>query len=287
MSVTFEQRLANSYDRLSTQLRKAGDYVASNPVNAATRSLRAVARDSGLSPATFSRMATAVGYDGFESLREDMRLKIDRRVNNFADRAEQMLETHGRGAVPFFDAHVSACQKNLERLMSDIDRDRMEQIADRLHASRKVVLLGGLGSTGIVEYLSYMTHFFTNEWHLAGRMGSSLGASLSDLGKQDALIIVTKPPFSTRSTQAAKMARDHGVYTLVITDTHTFPALGTASDSLIVPSDSPHFYSSYAATLVLVEVLAGMLLSRAGPSAQRRIAEVEQSNRHLHEVWDG
>ena len=204
--MTFEQRLANSYDRLSTQLRRAGDYVAANPVNAATRSLRAVARDSGVSPATFSRLAMALGYGGFESLREDMRLKIDRRVNNFADRAEQLIETHGRGAVPFFDAHVSACRNNLERLMSDIDRDRMETIADRLHSSEKVLLLGGLGSTGIVEYLSYMTHFFTNEWHLAGRMGASLGASLSDLGADDALIIVTKPPFSTRSTQAAKMA---------------------------------------------------------------------------------
>lgn len=288
MNVSFEQRLADRYDSLSAKLKSAGDYVAAHPFSAATRSLRSVAKDSGLSPAAFTRMATALGYAGFEPLREEMRAKIDRRVNLFATRADQLIERHGPGgSLPFFDAHVRACTRNLERMLADMDREHLERIADRLHRARKVVLLGGLGSTGIVEYFAYMTHLFANKWELAGRMGASIGASLSELGRKDALIIVTKPPFSTRSTQAARLASERDVYTLVITDTHTFPAHGAASDSLIVPSDTPHFFSSYAATLVVAEVLAGMLLSRAGPDARKRIARVEESNRHLHEVSDG
>ena len=54
-----------------------------------------------------------------------------------------------------------------------------------------------------------------------------------------------------------------------------------------MPSDSPQFFSSYAATLVLVETIIGMLVARAGPEAMDRIAEVEARNHRLEEYWRG
>ena len=74
---------------------------------------------------------------------------------------------------------------------------------------------------------------------------------------------------------------------MVITDSHACPALRHASAGFVVPSDSPHFYSSYVATLVLAEAMVGMLVSRAGPAARARIARVEESSRRLGETWDG
>ena len=287
MSESFEQRLAQRFNGLSEKLRLAGEYVASNPVDTATRSLRAVAHDSGLAPATFSRMARAVGYRSFEDLREEMRTKIDRRVNSFADRAERLQTAHAAGETAFFDAHIGACQANLSNLLHDIDRDLLEHCIDKLHDARQVQLLGALGSTGVVEYLAYMANFCTTNWSMASRMGSSLGAGLTGLDERDALIIVTKPPFSTRSIAAAELAARQGAFVMVITDTHSCPALRHASAGFVVPTDSPHFYSSYVATLAFVETMIGMLVSRAGPAARERIAKVEESNRRLGEVWDG
>ena len=284
---SFEQRLAQKYDGLSKRLREAGDYVAQNPVDTATRSLRSVANDAGLAPATFSRLARTLDYGSFEQLREVMRRKIDRRVNSFADRADRLRQDHETGELNFFDTHQKACLNNVEALASGIDMHQLETTVDRLHRSRKVLVLGALGSTGIAEYMSYMANFLTDNWNMAGRMGASLGSGLTGLDKRDSLIIVTKPPFARKVLLAAEVAKQNGAFVVVLTDNHACPALRYADSGFLIKTESPHFYSSYVATVFLVETIIGMLASRVGPEATRRIAEVESRNRRLEEVRDG
>ena len=287
MDGTFEQRLAQKYEGLSPRLREAGDYVAENPVNTATRSLRSVASEAGLAPATFSRLARVLEYDSFEQVRELMRLKIDRRVNSFADRADRLLNDHESGSLDFFQSHQNACLANLEALSEEVDLGQLNATVDRLHRSRKVLVLGALGSTGIAEYMSYMANFLTDKWHMAGRMGASLGSGLTGLEKQDSLVIVTKPPFARKVLLAAEVAKQNGAYVVVLTDSRACPALRHADSGFLVKTESPHFYSSYVATVFLVETIIGMLASRVGPGAMARIAEVEDRNRRLEEVRDG
>ncbi len=283
---SFETRLTQRYSDLSGTLRSAADYLANNPVDTATRPLRAVARDSGISPAAFSRLARALDYNGFEELREEMRKKINRRVNNFAERAERLHQTHSADETDFVTAHLAACQLNLQTFVDDLDRATLNAAVERIAQARKVLLLGALGSTGVVEYLSYMANFCADNWAMASRMGASLGAGIVGLDESDVLIIVTKPPFSGQALRAAKLAQEQGVYVVLITDTHTCPALKHAAAQFIVPTQSPHFYSSYVVTMFLVETLIGVLVSRSVPAARARIAEVEGANRVLAEVWD-
>ncbi|QDC11554.1 MurR/RpiR family transcriptional regulator [Oceanicola sp. D3] len=279
-------RLSEKYGELSGTLRQAADYLSANPVNAATRTLRTVSRDSGVSPASFSRLARALDYGGFEELREEMRRKINRRVNDFAGRAEQLQQAHSENRASFLDAHLAACQANLKEFAESVDRAALDAAVDKIAAARKVLLLGALGSTGVVEYLSYMANFCADNWVMAGRMGASLGGGLTGLDARDVLIVVTKPPFSDRAIRAAELAHSKGVHVVLITDTHKCPALKHADAGFIVATNSPHFYSSYVVTMFLVETLIGILVSRSGPAARARIAEVEGANRVLAEVWD-
>ncbi len=232
-------------------------------------------------------MARALDYASFEELREVMRRKINNRVNSFATRAQRMQEISASGEVTFFEAHIAACQSNLQSLAHEIDQALLERTVARLHTCRSVLLMGALGSTGVVEYLAYMASFACSKWSIAGRMGSSFASGLTGLAEEDAVIIVTKPPFSTRVIRAAEQAHAQGAFIVVITDTHACPALRHASAGFVVPTESPHFYSSYVATMVLVETMVGMLVNRAGPEARARIAQIEESNRRLQEVWDG
>ena len=286
MSAKFEARLQERYGDLSGSLQSAADFITENPIDMATRPLRHVSGESGISPAAFSRLARALDYQDFAELREEMRLKISDRVNRFADRAEQLHHDHSRQDAQFIDAHLAACQSNLQTFVRDIDRGTLDVAIDRISLARKVLLLGALGSTGVVEYLSYLANFCAENWTMASRMGASLGGGLAGLDERDVLIIVTKPPFSARALRAAEMAQSQGVYVVLITDTHSCPALKHAAVRFIVPTNSPHFYSSYVVTVFLVETLIGVLVSRSTPDARSRIAEVENANRVLAEVWD-
>lgn len=282
---SFEQRLAAQYGSLSTRLREAGDYIADNPMSIATRSLRTLASEAKLAPATFTRLAHALGYDNFEELREVMRGQIGRRMLPFADRADRLqndaLDTH----ESFLSRYAGACQENIAALAGSIEPGQLEAVADRLAKARRVVLLGALGSTGIAEYMAYIANFFGDNWEIGARAGSSLGATLAGLDERDAVLVITKPPFARSSIRGAIHAHEQGAYVALITDSRSCPALHAADASFIVPTDSPHFYTSYVATLFLLEAILALVAKRAGPRATERIAEVERRNRLLEEVF--
>ncbi|MDK3020129.1 MurR/RpiR family transcriptional regulator [Pseudodonghicola flavimaris] len=284
MQPSFERRLAESYGRLSARLQQAGDYLAANPVDTASRSLRTVAEESGISPATFSRLARALGYDGFEDLREAMRTQIGRSVSSFAARADDLRQTQGEQPHVFLDNARSSAIANLNQLAAGIDTDQLDRTAARLATARNVLLLGALGSTGIAEYAGYMGNFLGPNWKQIGRMGASIGSAICDLDAQDALIVITKAPYATVSIRAAEEARRQGVYVVVIASSHTCPALRGADSGFIVPSDGPNFFSSYVATVFLLETLVAMVARGCGPETSERIAEIERQSRVLGEV---
>lgn len=283
-STTIKDRIAEGYDDLSDRLRAAADFVADNPVDVATRSLRSISTASGLAPATFSRLARALGFDDYEAMRELSRSAVGRRYMSFSQRA-QKLQSEAVAGEPLLQRQVAACMANIDSMSQTIDPERLERAVEALHNARRVVLFGACGSTGLIDYMAYMGRYFSPDWQVAGRGGAALGATMSDLSARDTVLIITKPPFARRAILSAEMAAAQGAAVIVLSDTHTCPALKYATAGFILPSDSPQFFSSYAATLVLVETIIGMLVARAGPDAMNRIAEVEARNHRLEEYW--
>lgn len=284
---TFEQQLSGQYTLLSAKLKQAADFVVANPVDVATRSLRAVSKEAKLSPATFSRMSAALGYESYEDLRNVLRRAVEQRANSFSHRVEALQQRHHEGDQGFQAQHIMDSAANVQNLTNVIDASTMETFVERLHRANRVLVLGALGSTGVAEYLTYMASFIADNWTMASRQGASLGSGLVGMSDADVLIVITKPPFASNSIEAAREASEDGAFVVVITDTHTCPALVYASASFIISTQSNHFFSSYASTLVLSEIMIGMLAARSGSSARARISEVELRNRRLSEVWAG
>lgn len=282
LSSEFDRRLQQNYAALSDQLKRAGDFVAANPIDTATRSLRAVAGTAGLPPATFSRLAKALEYPSFDALRDSLRDKIGERFQSFAERAEDITQDSG-----FAERHLVACRANLTALEAHLDPETLAEAVEVLTSADRVFLFGALGATGIVEYFRYLAQFCVGTWEMVGRQGSSLGGGLADMGPRDVFLVVTKPPYSSRALRAVALAAERGARVIVMTDDRACPALRHATCAFILPTESPHFYSSYVATLTLIEILIGMVVGRTGDPARARIAQIEQSNRRLEEVWDG
>lgn len=282
LSARIEDRIADAYADLSAKLKDAADYVVANQVDVAARSLRSISAASGVSPATLSRLARTLGFESYEEMRELCRDAVGGRAMSFSERAER-LKLDGEEDATILQRQSGACIGNITDMVETMDRQRLDEVVDALAQARNVVLFGALSSTGIAEYMAYLANYFCTNWTLAGRMGASLGAALSTLEESDVFIIVTKTPYASRAVHAAEMARLAGARTLVLTDSHTCPALQHATYSFIIPSDSPQFFSSYAATLVLMETIIAMLVARSGKDASQRIRDVEARNRRLGE----
>lgn len=283
-SQTVEDRVAAHYAALTGQMRKAADYVLTHPVDLASRSLRSLAAASDVSPATYSRLARALEFDSFSAMQDLARSAMEAHMPSFADRADALRQPEPSGRT-ILDRQSAACIANIYAFAQKTDESRLRAAAVALRQANRVVLFGALGSTGIVEYLAYLAHYFAPNWSIAGRMGASVGASLSELSQQDALLIVTKTPYAARAVKAAKLALSIGAEVIIITDHHQCPALAHATHTFIVPSESPQFFSSYVATLVLIETLIAMILASSEADTTASIRKVEDTNRALGEFW--
>lgn len=282
----FERRLSRHYGALSQRQQQAGDYIVANPLDTASRSLRAVAEDSGIAPATFSRLARALDYRDFEELRETMRAQIGTRVSGFAARADTLREAKGQAVGGFIAQACARATDNITALATNLDQDQLDTTAARLAGARNVLLVGGLGSTGIAEYACYMGDFLRPNWRQAGRMGSSIGAAVAELSDEDAVIVITKPPYATSSIRAAAAARAAGAYLVVISASHTCPALAQAHAGFIVPSEGQNFFTSYVASVFLLETLIALVAQHSGPDVAARITEIEEHSRTLGEITE-
>ncbi|MES0808125.1 MurR/RpiR family transcriptional regulator [Roseibium sp. SCPC15] len=273
--------ISANYAELSETLRVAADYIAENKIEIATRSLRSVASASGVSPASYTRLARAIGYADYEALREQARLELSQRgQDSFQDKARRLQSDADQPLLP---RQVSACISNINALVADIDPATLDAVVERLANSRKIVLIGALASAGFTDYFAYLAKWFDDRWVVAGRNGATLGSTLAGLNAEDTVLIISKHPYAHRSVRAAKVAAGSGAKVIVLTDSHAFPGLQYADFLFIQRTESPHFFSSYAATLVLIETITGMLVARAGSEAEARIQEVDKHNRLLDE----
>ncbi|MCP4209117.1 MAG: MurR/RpiR family transcriptional regulator [Shimia sp.] len=279
-----QERVSEQYADLSVKLRAAADYVLENEMDVAARSLRTISSASGVSPATLSRLARALGFESYEELRELCRTSIDGRAQSFSERAQKLRDgLDAESSV--FEQQASACISNITNLVDTLDNERIQNAVNAMAEAKSVVLFGAFGSTGIVEYMAYLANYFSTTWTLAGRMGASLGASLAAMGPDDVLLVVTKSPYAARAVRAVEAARQIGAKTIVISDSHACPAIKFATFPFIVPSDSPQFFSSYAATLTLMESMVAMLVAQSGEGPSERIREVERHNQRLGDFW--
>ncbi|WP_029065249.1 MurR/RpiR family transcriptional regulator [Labrenzia sp. DG1229] len=273
--------ISTSYAELSDTLRIAADYIAENQVEIATRSLRSVATASGVSPASYTRLARALGFSDYEALREQARFELSKREqDSFQDKARRLRTDADQPLLP---RQVAACIANINALVEDIDQELLDTVVDRLDSSRKIVLIGALASAGFTDYFAYLAKWFDDRWLVAGRNGTTLGSTLAGIGSEDTVLIISKHPYAHRSVRAAAVAAGNGATVVVLTDSHAFPGLQYADFHFIQRTESPHFFSSYAATLVLIETITGMLVARAGSGADARIQEVDKHNRLLDE----
>lgn len=282
--LSLEERIADRYTDLSGQLRTAADYTMSHPIDVASRSLRNLSQTANVSPATFSRLARALGLQSFDEMKGLLLSSLEQQAPSFSQKARKLRADNPAGTA-VLEHQSRACIENINALSRKTDPVKLKAAANALQTARKVLLFGALGSTGIVEYLAYIARFFAPNWTLAGRMGASIGATTSDLGPSDAVLIVTKTPYASRAVALAKLAQEAGAEVVVLTDLHQCPALPYASHSFIIPSESPQFFSSYAATLVLLEALIATIVASTELDVAASIRRVEEQNQKLGEYW--
>jgi len=264
--------LCSALPSLPMRLQEVGRFVAANDYDATTRSMRELASVAGADPASFTRLAKALGYSGWDELRAALtEARRPAQSSPFSGRARR------RRQGP--NADVSLVADKLEAEAAGLSRilpDSVAAAARALHSARRIWISGFRSCRSVAELLNYELRLFRpDDVQLVGGSGPEdldFGAFRSG----DAVVVIGFAPYSTASVLAARAAHRTSAKLVAIADAVTAP-MAEGADHLLLyeAASSPGFFPSLTGAIAIAQSLAAVTFALGGARAKKRLEASE------------
>src|SRR6195256_2651774 len=264
--------LCSALPSLPMRLREVGRFVAANDYDATTRSMRDLAAAAGADPASFTRLAKALGYSGWDQLRAALtEARRPAQSSPFSGR------TKGRRHGPNSDVLVVADKLEAEAAgLARISTDSVARAAKSLQAAQRIWIAGFRSCRSVAELLNYQLRLFRPD---AVQLVGGSGPEDLDLGAfrvGEAIVVIGFAPYSTASVLSARAAHRSGATLIAIADRMSAPMAEGAEHRLLFESaSSPGFFPSLTGAIAIAQSLAAVTFALGGAAAKRRLGETE------------
>lgn len=255
--------LNSSLEDLSPQMRQAAVYLLENPAEIAVTSMRGMAEAAGVKPNTLVRMAKALGFDGYEELREPFRQQAAETKLSFPDRARflRSIDEGGRYGTLLMNM-AEAALANVESLFAEIAADDLKKAAELIGGARKTYVLGVGTARSLADNFAYVAGMAVDNISAIPSLGLAID-DVARMGPDDVLMAMTFSPFRTETVEAVRRADAAGATIISVTDSWAAPIVAPAAMSFVVPDDSPLPFSSNIAAVALLESLLAFVMADA------------------------
>ncbi|MGO4307358.1 MurR/RpiR family transcriptional regulator [Cupriavidus sp. RAF12] len=274
---TLLAQLRADFPSLSTQFQSGARYLLDHPQDIAIHSMRKVAANAGVQPATLVRLSQSLGFDGWQGLRElFVEALRDGGSQPYARRARKVVKESGSSRM--LAEMMEVQHHNLDALLAS-NADTLPRAADLLAAAPTVHVAGFRSCFPIAFTFHYIYRLFRSSVHLIRGDAGTLEMELRALTAKDAVLVAGFAPYSQESLRVATAAREAGCKVIALTDSTVAPIALKADCTLLFAIDSPSFFPSITAGIAMVEALVEQLLAKKGKGAIRAL---EQTEGQLH-----
>jgi DNA-binding MurR/RpiR family transcriptional regulator len=262
---------------LPARLREVGQFVVANEFDATTRSMRELASVAGRDPASFTRLAQALGYSGWDALRSA--LTEARRPTSampFSERVKSPANGYlRRGSRDTEKLVAQLCDAGASGL-TRIDAATVGSAAEALHRSRRIWVAGFRSCRSAAELLDYQLRLFRAD---EVRLVAGSGPEDLDFGafrSRDSVVVFGFAPYSRVSVLTARAAHQAGSTLVAVADTASAPmAAGARHILLFEAASSPGFFPSLIGAVAIAQALAAASFALGGARARRNLQEAE------------
>jgi len=277
--------LVDSYSSLTPELQKAARFMVENPEEIGLNSMRSVARQADVKPATITRLTKRLGFSDYESLREPFRQRLRTQSPEFSAKL-QTVQQRGKAGKRSLLSELRAQEiANIEHSLSEENYSVMEAAAKTLHDSEYVYILGLRGAHAPAFLFHYAYQLFQNNSRLLESSAGIFADQLRGVGPKDSLLVVSFPPYTQLTIDAVEYAVEAGAKIVAITDSVMSPAASAAAQTIVTKNQSPSFYHSFTGALAVTQALITMLVTRAGGDAVKIIEEAEKQLSRVSAYW--
>lgn len=272
-----DARLRECYSELSPQEQRVASFIMDHFDDLVSYNSAELARLSGVSKATVSRLFKRLGYDRFKEMRDELRTL----------RQSGMPLTENRDAVQgntLLARHYKQEMANLTQWVNALDAGQFAEVVQALSAARRVFILGLRNSAPVALHLRQQLMQSRGQVHLMPQPGQTLAEELVDISPADLVVVVAFRRRPRVIRPVLETLRNQGVPTLVISEPQAAGIIALARWHLAVPLDSVSAFDSYSGAMSLVNLLANALLHDALTEGRQRIHQIASLYTELDEL---
>jgi DNA-binding MurR/RpiR family transcriptional regulator len=275
------QLLDSRFPMLSPELQRAARWVRDHPAELGLQSMRQSAQAAGVSPATMTRLAQALGMEGFEAMRSPAKSAFMRSVSR-----PDPSDGTGIDGSSSHSPLTLAQSANLASVAARNPPAALRAAAASVIDAHSVLFLGLRASFGIAYHLHYTCDWLRSGTHLATDPGGAWADRLAALTPNDLLVAVSQAPYTVLTVEAVHQARQAGVPVLAITDSPLSPLALEASQVLLFDAASPAFFHSMVGAQALAESLMSAVSEQGGEAVLQRLAARQEQLQSSRVYWD-
>ena len=246
-------------DRLSKRLSQVAQFFLNHPEEVAVSTLVRLADLAAVPPATITRFAKELGFQGFSDLQLVFRERLLGPRLPYAERVAGAGDSDLDQPGTVFGSFIQAAVQSLLRIEEALDRDQLAACVELLATTDVVHVAAARGAFGLGAYMVYGLGSIGRRAQLIDNIGAMRGMQVAAMGPGDTLLAMTFDDYTPETVEVVRLAAARGHPVLVITDNALSPVVSLATHVLYVnEARLGHFRSQIPALVVAQAMIVGL-----------------------------
>jgi DNA-binding MurR/RpiR family transcriptional regulator len=272
-----DERLRSHYPQLSPQEQRVGDFVFDHFDDLISYNSAELARLSGVSKATVSRLFKRLGYEKYKDMRDELRTL----------RQSGMPLTDNRDAVQgntLLARHYKQEMANLTQWVNEVDTAQFGEVVQHLANSKRVFVVGLRNAYPVALHFRQQLLQARGGIQVLPQPGQTLSEELVEVTQEDMVVVLAFRRRPRIIKPLLQQLQHDGIPTLVICEPQAQAIIALARWQLCAPLDSVSAFDSYASANSLINLLANALLHELLTEGRQRIHQIADLYSHLDEL---
>lgn len=276
------QLLQSEYASMPPQFQIGARYLIDKPSDVPIASMRTIATQAGVQPATLVRLAQSLGYAGWSELKEIFVQSLRQTPMTYTEQAEAVMRS--RNSPSMLSRVVQAQAHNVQAL-AESNALAMKQATEAIIKAKRVHVAGFRASHAPAFSFYYLYRLFRPSVTMIRTDGGTLEMELRDLTAGDVVVLTAFAPYSQEIVRVYEAAIESGCKVIAICDSQVAPIALEAECTLLFETAVPSFFPSSTAAMALVEALIEQILARTGKKALGGLHAAENQLHQTGAYW--
>lgn len=272
-----DDRLRSDYAHLSPQEQRVADFIFDHYDDLIGYNSAELARLSGVSKATVSRLFKRLGYDKYKDMRDELRVL-----------RQSGMPLTGKGEAvqgnTLLARHYKQEMANLTRWVNTLSADQFGEVIQAMALSKRLYLVGLRNAYPVAMHLRQQLLQVRDRVYLSPQPGQTLAEELAGVSADDMVVVIAFRRRPRIIKPLLQQLQHEGIPTLVICEPQAQAVLALARWQLCVPLDSVSAFDSYSAANSLINLLANALLHEVLSAGRQRIHHIADRYGQLDEL---